>query len=176
MPELAFEIESGQELGRFEPNQIEDWGKTYSVLTGYEGTGRCFWCGKEFDEKSKARHRHYCYGHMKEYYKHFEWLSARNWCCSRQDGLCANCDKRYGYSLEVHHIVPLNGGPRYFTAFNLPWNLIGFCHECHREVHAAMRPPKLHYKYNSPDSWEEAIKIGQSIMDFRFIESYEQRK
>jgi len=157
MPELAFEIQSGQELERYVPNEVMISGKTYFVLTGYEGTGRCFWCGAELTGKLKR----YCYGHMIEYYRYFEWPSARRWCCERQDGLCANCGLRLDYSLEVHHIVPLNGSPRYFTAFNLPWNLIGFCHDHHQEIHAVMREA---FKLPVKDVWELAMETGQGIM------------
>lgn len=159
MPELALEIQSGQELERYQPNEVLIGGQAYKVLTGWEGTGRCFWCGGEL----KGKLRRYCYGHMKEYYRHFEWRSARNWCCERQEGLCANCGANHGYSLEVHHIVPLKGTPRYFTAFNLPWNLIGFCHECHQEVHAVMRPQKE--KPSKVSVYELAREQGQLVFE-----------
>ena len=118
----------------------------------------------------KGKLKRYCYGHMKEYYRHFEWSSARDWCCERQEGKCANCgaDGMRGenywplYSLEVHHIVPLSGTTRYFTAHNLPWNLIGLCHGCHKEIHRVMKPPKTPSPL--PDSWEEAEKVGQGVM------------
>ena len=165
MVATALEIEAGWELERFCPGTIQINGKGYLVLTGYEGTGRCFWCGGELRGKLK----HYCYGHMKEYYRHFEWQSARNWCCERQEGLCANCGTHHGYSLEVHHIVPLKGEARYFSAFNLPWNLIGFCHECHQEIHRIMRPPKIIPELQ--DSWREAMKVGQGIMPFEETEA-----
>jgi 5-methylcytosine-specific restriction endonuclease McrA len=98
---------------------------------------------------------------MKEYYRHFVWGFARAWCIERQEGLCANCHCYFGDELEVHHIVPLNGGVRWLTPYNLPWNLIGFCHQDHLAVAAAMVPPK-----NSTvlDSWEHADFIGQSVM------------
>ena len=159
MPELAFEIESGQELEQYQPNQVMIQGTRYYILTGYEGTGRCFWCGKEFDAKSRARQRHYCYGHMREYYRHFEWGSARDWCYKRQEGKCANCGRYCGYKLEVHHIVPLNGRARYFSAFNLPWNLIGLCHDDHQEIHAAKRPPKG--QLPGEDIFDSATRRGQ---------------
>jgi len=159
MPETAFEIQNGQELERFCPNQVQDRYRTYLVLTGNECPGHCFWCGREFDEKSKARHRHYCYGHMAEYYKHFFWQSARNWCIERQDFKCANCGVKITYSDEVHHIVPLKGERRDISPFNLPWNLMAFCHVCHQEVHRVM-------KRACPlpsDKFELAIAQGQGI-------------
>lgn len=159
MPNNALEIESGAELEKFLPDFVEINGRDYIVLTGYEGTGRCFWCGGELKGKLKR----YCRGHMLEYYRHFEWSSARQWCGERQEWRCANCGKQCDAStLEVHHIVPLKGEKRFISAFNLPWNLIGFCHACHQEVHAAMRPPPKNRRGRDP--WEEAGKVGQAIM------------
>lgn len=173
IPKTALEIQSGAELLLFQPETVKILGKDWQVLTGYEGTGRCLWCGSEL----KKGLRLYCWGHGKIYWRHFNWGSARNWCCERQHGICANCGWHYPfqhsyyyyeegydiYKLEVHHIVPLEGRPRQFSAFNLPWNLIGFCHDCHQEVAAAMRPPK---RWSRKDSWEEAEKRGQLIMGF----------
>jgi len=171
MPETALEIETGWELERFDLGTVCIGSREYTVLTGFEGTGRCFWCGDEL----KGKLRRYCYGHMQEYYKHFEWSSARVWCIERQEGRCANCGKSYAdYSmhpswwtgLEVHHIVPLNGSPRYFSAFNLPWNLIGFCHDCHMEVHAVMRAEKRQPK--DIDIFELALSRGQPTLPMLF--------
>ena len=162
MLNTALEIQSGFELERFIPDIVIVGRTEWQVLTGFEGSGRCWWCGAELKGKSKK----WCWGHGHEYYKHFAWTQARNWCCERQDGVCANCWRAFGeniYALEVHHIVPLNGLPRLMTAFNLPWNLIGFCHDCHQEVHAAMRPPKQ----STMDSWRLADAVGQGVMPLK---------
>ena len=159
MPESALEIESGQELERFDLGTMVINHKRYTVLTGYENTDhKCFWCGEELTGKLKR----YCYGHGRKYYRHFEWSSARSWCIDRQEGCCANCGERGGRILEVHHIVPLKGELRYFTAFNLPWNLIGLCHECHQEVHAVMRKAN---KPIPPDIFEKALTRGQLVLE-----------
>ena len=129
-------------------------------LTGYELTGRCWWCGGELT----GRQRKYCRsrhrdeeGHWHVYYKHFCWPYARDWCIERQGGHCANCglDCEFGL-LEVHHIIPLEGSNRLWTPFNLPWNLVGLCHDCHLLAHAAMRPERL-----DPDPWARRILTGQ---------------
>lgn len=96
MPETALEIISGAELLRFQPNVVEINGQDYQVLTGYEGTGRCFWCGGELRGKLKR----YCYGHMILYYRYFEWGSARRWCIERSEGRCANCGIYLGVGLR----------------------------------------------------------------------------
>jgi len=164
----ALEIEYAWELERFNLGTVVIKHTTYTVLTGYEGTGRCFWCGGELKGKLKR----YCRGHMEEYYRHFEWGSASRWALKRAGYVCENCGVGgeyilYGlsrrYNLEVHHIVPLNGRVRSFSAFNLPWNLIVLCHECHLAVHEAMRPPK-HHPMKGFDSWDDAIKAGQGVM------------
>lgn len=162
LEESALNIRSGAELLRFDLGSEVINGQSYVVLTGWEGTERrCFWCGGELKGKLKR----YCYGHMAIYYQHFEWGAARNWCCKRQEGFCANCGAHWGVSLEVHHIVPLMGGVRYFTAYNLPLNLMGLCHICHHEVHDAMRPPRVNHNHNCMlDPWLEAEARGQTLM------------
>lgn len=127
----------------------DSWG-AYHIVTGYEGTGACFWCGTDLD----GQHRRYC-GHRKgcwtAYANHFYWSYASHWCCRRQDWTCVNCgwtspypsrSDSYTHGIEVHHIIALKGKQRACTPFNVPWNLIGLCHGCHLEIHAAMRPPK----------------------------------
>lgn len=172
MVESALEIETVEELEKFDLGTVWISHTKYNVLTGYEGTGRCFWCGGELKGSKLKR---YCRGHMKEYYRHFDWQSASRWAIERADHRCENCGVKekpiewgfnsYRINLEVHHIVPLKGNSRQFSAYNLPWNLIVLCHACHQEVHAAMRPPKLRPKKDIFDSWEEAKKVGQGVME-----------
>jgi len=151
-------VDNAADLVRWPGATGRDSFGTYHIITGYEGTGRCFWCGEEVEGR-----RRFC-GHRKgcwtEYANHFYWSSARNWCCGRQKGICANCGASRGYSLEVHHIIPLNGEQRAKTPFNIPWNLIGFCHNCHQEVHAAMRPMPT----PPSDPFEAALARGQMVM------------
>jgi len=151
-------LESGQELEKFQPSQLVINKQAFSVLTGFENTNhKCWWCGCDLKGKAKK----WCRGHMTLYYRHFDWQYARNWCIKRQNYLCANCGIKGGYGLEVHHILPLKGESRYYTAYNLPWNLIGLCHACHQEIHAVMRPPKESFIF---DSWKRAEFVGQLVM------------
>jgi len=113
------------------------------ICTGFEGTGRCFWCGGQFPEGK--RHRHYCSPQCsKEYYRHFFWSDARAWAIHRAGGKCQICGSdggfleptgRYGMGrsgLEVHHwLEPMNGEVRTVSALNVPCNLIVLCHSCH---------------------------------------------
>jgi len=162
----ALMLSSGQELERFIPNRIKINHTEYLVLTGWEGTGKCFWCGGELKGKLKR----YCRGHMRIYYQHFMWSYARPWCIERQNGLCANCGRdcggRYaGSDIEVHHIVPLKGSTRWLSAYNLPWNLMGFCHQCHLDVAAAMKPEKVVIT-----SWDVAKVTGQAVMELNMTQ------
>ncbi len=172
MVESALDIVTAEELECFDLGTVLIGRTSYTVLTGHEGTGMCFWCGGELKGKLKR----YCYGHMKEYYRHFEWSSARSWCCERQKGICANCgwtpedydngsDIYYHYSLEGHHIIPLEGAARDFSAYNLPWNLIGFCHECHLAIHAALRGEVARTVKAASDPFVLAIARGQAVME-----------
>lgn len=174
----ALNIKSGVELERFNLGSIKIHGIEYTILTGYESEKDiCWWCGKPIVQgKRKA---HYCrvrshddfVSCFKQYHRHFNWGYAAEWALERAGYRCENCgckenNIRWGgfirTNLEVHHIVPLLGGSRFFSAYNLPWNLIVFCRDCHLEVGEAMRPPKLNK--GAPDTWEDAIKIGQGIM------------
>ncbi len=145
----ALDIHNGEGLEQFDLGEIVIGSTHYTVLTGYETTEhRCWWCGAELKRKAK----HYCYGHMTQYYNHFNWGYASFEARKRAGGKCQNCEETEKFeshytgmtpmtSLAVHHIVPLKGAARFFSAYNLPFNLIVLCKVCHLEAHAAMRPP-----------------------------------
>lgn len=159
----ALRIQSGAELEHFSPATIIIHGISYIVLTGFEGTGRCFWCGGYL----KGKRKRYCTGHMQLYYIHFLWTNAASWALERADHKCENCGKEREYidwgwngrriNLEVHHIVPLKGDRRDFSAFNLPWNLVVLCRECHLEIHRIMEAINT-------DPWVIAQESGQAVM------------
>ena len=173
MTTTALDITTGEELQSFNLGTVLIGGATYQVLTGHEvanaaGEHICFWCGGQLKGKLKR----YCRGHMQEYYGHFDWPTAAAWARKRADFHCEHCgaaerdlpgvESGYGSirtPFEVHHIVPLEGSRRQFTAYNLPWNLIVLDHWCHVELHAAMRPPKL--KLPPPPSADLQIAHGQ---------------
>ncbi len=137
----------------------------YHIFTGYEGTGVCWWCGGELPRRSKRwcrQDRGTDDAHWHQYYRHFAWGYAVNWCFQRYDFHCANCglagaDRGGDQGLEVHHIVPLEARPRAWSVFNLPWNLILLCHECHMELHRVMR------EASRPDPFDMALKKGQLV-------------
>ena len=116
----------------------------FTVITGYEGDGRCFWCGEGIEGR-----RRYCKGRKgcwTSYQEHFNWNYARDACLKRFGYRCANCGIKGRNlnihsamtNLRVHHIVPLNGGNRAVSVYNIFWNLITLCHDCHIELHAIM--------------------------------------
>ena len=175
----ALNLESGEELERFDLGTVNIRGNTYQVLTGYEvNEDVCWWCGKPIEQNK--RHAHYCRGKshddflscFRQYHEYFDWQYASRRSMRKAERKCQNCGvaatdigTRYAHSnLEVHHIVPLKGSLRSFTAYNLPWNLIVLCHDCHQLAHAALRPPKTVRKDSKIDSWNLADKIGQSLM------------
>jgi 5-methylcytosine-specific restriction endonuclease McrA len=55
------------------------------------------------------------------------------------------CGGKRGYhtSLEVHHIIPLNGAYRAWSKLNHPDNLIALCHDCHQTRHDELREIEL---------------------------------
>ena len=108
---------------------------TYQIITGFEGTSGCFWCGKDLEGKR----RRYC-GHRSgcwtTYQNHFFWNFTRYECFKRDNYRCANCGTeaediplsyfpREAYTaaretqLEAHHIIPLEGRSREMSPFNL---------------------------------------------------------
>lgn len=122
---------------------------TFTVITGFEGTGRCFWCGEELTGR-----RRFC-GHNKgcwtRYQEHFTWSYASSRATKRANYKCENCGKeeidipiissKYNErsGLETHHIIPLNGKDRAVSVYNIYWNLICLCHDCHMLLHAVLR-------------------------------------
>jgi len=117
----------------------------YTVITGFEGTGRCFWCGKDISGR-----RRFCKkgsGCWTRYQEHFNWGYAKSQCLKRYDYRCANCGvEGIGLymgenmtNLRAHHIIPLNGEDRAVSVYNIFWNLICLCHKCHLLIHAVMR-------------------------------------
>ncbi len=170
MVESALDIVTAEELVRFDLGTVEIDRKTYTIKTGYEGTGMYIWYGGEI----KGKLRRYCYGHMTLYYQHFDWGYAKAWCVERYDHRCANCgmheddippvgvgDYSSRSGMEVHHIIPLNGESREFTVYNLPWNLIALCHDCHLEVHAVMRGISTGAKLTN---FDRAVNKGQLVL------------
>jgi hypothetical protein len=157
----ALDIHNGEELQRFDLGEIVIGSTHYTVLTGYENNERrCWWC----DAELKGKALHYCRGHMKQYYNHFNWGYASFEARRRVDEKCENCGIDKGSShnslLQVHHIVPLKGAPRFFSAYNLPFNLIVLCKQCHLDVAAAIRPPPR----QQIASYEAQIAKGQLIL------------
>lgn len=149
------------------PREHDTYG-WFNVITGYEGTGRCFWCGEPIEGRRRyCRRRKGCWT---RYQEHFNWIFAAHKALRESDYTCANCGlqlyRAYWNTtrrLEVHHIIPLNGEGRAMHVYNIFWNLIVLCRDCHLLIHAAMRPPKL--AKGAVDSWGDAEKIGQSIMN-----------
>lgn len=124
----------------------------YKTLTGYEGSGKCWWCGGEYP---KGRYRRYCSEKCSDqYWEHFSWHSAVPAALIRADHKCQECSSPH--QLDVHHIDPLGDEPRHFSIKNKPENLVVLCRSCHRKRHT--KPKK--------GSIEETKADGQLMMDF----------
>ena len=143
----------------------------YHIITGFEGTGGCFWCGKELEGRRRfCGHRS---GHWTLYNNYFCWSFARGWCLERYGYQCANCGYHgvvprgdhpswYTEGLEVHHIIPLEGMERAYSPDNVPWNLIALCHDCHQLIHAVMRESN---KPGPQDIFTSALEKGQGVFE-----------
>jgi 5-methylcytosine-specific restriction endonuclease McrA len=115
----------------------------YTACSGHEGTlGICWWCGKPHEKKTQC-----CGKECREQYaKHFDWNYASSWALDRAGffsddgyhhtpGHCQGCGKTCGRrAVEVHHIVPINGGKRFYSVLNCPCVLIVLCLVCHNKT------------------------------------------
>lgn len=105
----------------------------YKILTGNEGSGECWWCGKKFPDTHARR---YCSNKCRSLYqKNFYWLWASDAALRRAGYRCQMCSVRGKRKLQVHHIIPLNGSDRTINTLNQPDNLIVLCKKCHLERH-----------------------------------------
>lgn len=170
----ALTITSGEELLHFDLGTVVIAHTTYTVLTGYEGTDRCWWCGGEPHKDKRGRPAHFCWGHGRIYDEHFNWNHASFEARKRAGYCCENCGRPESVlegagqtDLEVHHIVPLNGQDRFYSAYNLPFNLIALCHKCHLLVAAVMRGAaavrRLEIKQAEGDVFRLAAAAGQGM-------------
>jgi hypothetical protein len=100
----------------------------YFNFTGHEGKG-CFWCGKQLNKTNKRYCNKEC---SHEYFRHFFWSSARDWCLERYDDTCQGCGAKG--DLEVHHIDPVGVDGYGWHIKNRPENLIPLCVKCHGET------------------------------------------
>lgn len=164
-----------EELIHWDISQGKDSFGTYTIITGFEGTGGCFWCGKKLEGR-----RRFCghqSGHWTRYQEHFNWGYARAGCLNRYKFRCANCGTEapemplsyweasasvLGKQLKAHHIIPLEGIFRAMSPFNISWNLICLCHRCHLEIHTLMRELT---KPAIKDMFELARDRGQAVFD-----------
>lgn len=104
-------------------------------FTGFEDNGVCWYCGNELPQ----RRRKWCSDKCRDiYWQTWNWHFASLACRKRAKNCCENCHKREGISsLEIHHIIPLNGQDRNWNKLNEPDNLLCLCHDCHMQVHRA---------------------------------------
>lgn len=142
-------------------NLRDKWGR-YSICSGHEAPGKCFWCGAE------VKGRRFCafigpvksyldpYTHKWrqdeqpqpycsfQYWRHFGWNSASAWCWEKADGKCQECGTyTEPPSRRTHHIQPLNGQPRSVSILNRPENLSPLCAHHHGLAHAAQTSTAL---------------------------------
>ncbi|MDD5288426.1 MAG: HNH endonuclease signature motif containing protein [Dehalococcoidales bacterium] len=105
----------------------------YKVITGNEGSGRCWWCGADFPDTHARR---YCSRKCRgNYQNNFYWTWASNAALRRDGYRCQECGVRGKRRLQVHHLVPLKGSNRIISVLNKPENLIVLCKKCHRKRH-----------------------------------------
>lgn len=112
-------------------------------FTGNEDAGVCWYCGSDLP----PRRRRWCSDTCEQtYWETWHWNSASLACARRDNDICQNCHRRKNHrwgeeqvSLEVHHLIPMNGEERSWSRLNEPSNLVTLCHECHLLAHAEMR-------------------------------------
>ena len=139
--QVALTTKANEELIHWDISTGHDSYGTYQIITGFEGTDCCFWCGKDLEGR-----RRFCgqrSGCWTLYNNYFYWGFARYECLKRYDWHCANCGTEasdiplsylnwkadtaaQGTQLKVHHIIPLKGEARAMSPFNIYWNLMSF--------------------------------------------------
>jgi hypothetical protein len=128
---------NGKQLDSFVQTKTKKGKYVVFVLTGHEKKKKCcFWCGKKLTGRQL---RYCCTNHRTEYYRHFDWNYAADWCRKRYNYTCDICKSHYPLDkskFAVHHITPLRGRYRSFSVYNLPWNLQLLCVEDHKKIHA----------------------------------------
>lgn len=123
------------------------------VCTGYENQGICAMCGGPL---GKSRRIYCCEDCATQYRNLFYWPWAKYEAIKTAHHKCQRCGiTGLGYfnthraglrpcdpspTLEVHHIIPLNGAVRTWHPLNIPPNLLVVCHDCHVLLHT---PSKL---------------------------------
>jgi 5-methylcytosine-specific restriction endonuclease McrA len=111
---------------------IDSYG-AYKIITGNEGSGRCWWCGGAFPDKRKRR---YCSAVCRRKYEEsFYWSWASVAAIRRARYRCKECGIKGKRRLHVHHIIPLNGTDRIVNALNRRENLVVLCRKCHQRKH-----------------------------------------
>lgn len=133
------------------------------VCTGFENKGICAMCGGKL---GKGR-RCYCNDECAELYNDlFLWSRASSEAVKRANRKCQRCGiTGDGYwkthrdnfspfapslSLEVHHIIPLNGHDRTWHPLNTPDNLLVLCHDCHVLLHTPSKLKQLEHAKMQP--------------------------
>ena len=171
-----------EELLSYVPTTGKDTYGTFHIITGYEGTDSCFWCGTDL----AGKRRRFCGGRSgcwTKYAHAFYWTDARSECLKLYDYRCANCGRDtkelydqyarphprglpWSYTcieatMEVHHIIPLEARIRQSSPFNTQWNLICLCHVCHQELHLVLNAANRPQVLPAPTKFELAMDRGQ---------------
>ena len=114
------------------------------ILSGFEDTGGCFWCGRP-----PGRGAHYCSGECKKnYYQNYNWRMASSARLINDDFTCQKCGFKgkggvspggnyvfWHEGVQVHHRKPINGDYREWNVRNIQRNLITLCEKCHEKIH-----------------------------------------
>jgi len=128
------------ELGYKKKPGEDRWGYFHN-FTGNEEKGHCFWCGIE-TKRGRYCSKQHAYLYRTFYCKDEAYANVyrRIYDPIRKGYICEKCNNGFGnrFSIDVHHIMPINGGDRYWNILNRPENLLGLCHECHKETHRIM--------------------------------------
>jgi len=92
--------------------------------------GLCLWCRQANPRKALCC----CPICTRAFSENHNWSYAVPAALRKAHFCCQDCGvpwKMVDHRLEVHHIHPLDGGPRAFTCRNHQDNLLALCHDCH---------------------------------------------
>jgi hypothetical protein len=153
----------------------------YYCFSGHEAKNHCFWCGIPVKRRYCSPQHKYLYLTFYHWNEATENVLVRIY--KKEEGyVCEMCgigQSRWEGAIQIHHIIPVNGGNRNWSKLNTPDNLIGLCKDCHINIHRH-KAKKVnteaiidhfgyndaiidHFGYNDADSSEKNRIIGEVI-------------
>jgi len=137
------------------------WGR-YFDFSGHEEKGHCFWCGVVV-KNSRYCSKQHAYLYLTFYHWHEACINVyrRIYDPVRRGNVCEKCNEVFigDNTIDIHHIIPVNGEVRNWNIKNRPENLLGLCKACHIETH------RILFKAEAEIKKQDKLIIEQEIQE-----------